>query len=132
MKGLKTDSGSTPISFPRRSREAITQFAQVYHDVYGMNVVLPDLRGHGKSEGTYVGYGYHDRLDLIIWIDRVLGIDPDAVIILHGISMGAATVMMATGEKLPSNIKACIEDAGFSTALEEFAHVYSTLKQGRL
>ena len=109
--------------------ESVGQFAQVYHDVYGMNVVLPDLRGHGKSEGTYVGYGYHDRLDLIIWIDRVLGIDPDAVIILHGISMGAATVMMATGEKLPSNIKACIEDAGFSTALEEFAHVYSTLKQ---
>ena len=105
------------------------QFAQVYHDVYGMNVVLPDLRGHGKSEGTYVGYGYHDRLDLITWIDRILGIDPDAVIILHGISMGAATCMMATGEKLPSNVKACIEDAGFSTAIEEFAHVYSTLKQ---
>ena len=57
------------------------------------------------------------------------GIDPDAVIILHGISMGAATIMMATGEKLPSNVKACIEDAGFSTALEEFAHVYSTLNQ---
>lgn len=111
------------------SAESMGQYAQVYRDIYGMNVVMPDLRGHGKSEGTYVGYGYHDRQDLIIWIDRVLGMDPDAVIILHGISMGAATVMMATGEKLPSNIKACIEDAGFSTALEEFAHVYSTLKE---
>ena len=111
------------------SAESMGLYAKVYHDLYGMNVVLPDLRGHGKSEGTYVGYGYHDRLDAIIWIDKILQMDPEAVIILHGISMGAATVMMVTGEKLPSNVKACVEDAGFSTALEEFAHVYSTLKQ---
>ena len=109
--------------------ESMGLYAKVYHDVYGMNVVLPDLRGHGKSEGTYVGYGYHDRLDAITWIDKILQMDPEAVIILHGISMGAATVMMVTGERLPSNVKACIEDAGFSTALEEFAHVYSTLKE---
>ena len=109
--------------------ESTGVFAKVYHDIYGMNVVLPDLRGHGKSEGTYVGYGYHDRLDAIIWIDKILQMDPEAVIILHGISMGAATVMMVTGERLPSNVKACIEDAGFTTAMEEFAHVYSTLKE---
>ena len=111
------------------SAESMGLYAKVYHDIYGMNVVLPNLRGHGKSEGTYVGYGYHDRLDMIIWIDKILRMDPEAVIILHGISMGAATVMMVTGEKLPSNVKACVEDAGFSTALEEFAHVYSTLKE---
>ena len=111
------------------SAESMGQYAEVYHDVYGMNVLLPDLRGHGKSEGTYVGYGYHDRLDLIIWIDRILLLDPEASIILHGISMGAATCMMATGEKLPSNVKACVEDAGFTSAIEEFAHVYGTLSQ---
>ena len=111
------------------SAESMGLYARVYRDVYGMNVVMPDLRGHGKSEGTYVGYGYHDRLDLITWIDRVLELDPDAVILLHGISMGAATVLMTTGEKLPSNVKACVEDSGFCTALEEFAYVYSTLKQ---
>ena len=111
------------------SAESMGVYARVYRDVYGMNVVMPDLRGHGRSEGTYVGYGYHDRLDLITWIDRVLEEDPEAVILLHGISMGAATVLMATGEKLPSNVKACIEDSGFCTALDEFAFVYSTLKE---
>ena len=111
------------------SAESMGVYAMVYRDVYGMNVVMPDLRGHGKSEGTYVGYGYHERRDIIIWIDRILQIDPEAVIILHGISMGAATVMMVTGEKLPSNVKACIEDSGFSTAMEEFAHVFGTLKK---
>lgn len=111
------------------SAESMGLYAKVYHDRYGMNVVLPDLRGHGKSEGTYIGYGYHDRLDVIIWIDRILHLDPEAVIILHGMSMGAATVMMVTGEKLPSNVKACVEDAGFTCAMDEFAHVYSTLKE---
>ena len=103
--------------------ESVGQYAMVYRDIYGMNVLLPDLRGHGKSEGTYVGYGYHDRLDIIVWIDRILEKDPEAMILLHGISMGAATVMMTTGEKLPSNVKACVEDAGYSTAVEEFKHV---------
>ena len=121
-----TRSACTAIQTPLRAWDSSRR---VYRDVYGMNVVMPDLRGHGKSEGTYVGYGCHDRLDLIIWIDRILEIDPEAVIILHGISMGAATVMMATGEKLPSNVKACIEDSGFCTALDEFAFVYSTLKE---
>ncbi len=111
------------------SAESMGQYAAVYRDKYGMNVLLPDLRGHGKSEGTYVGYGYHDRLDIIIWIDRILKRDPEAAIILHGISMGAATVMMATGEILPSCVKACIADAGYSTAMEEFTHVYNTLDQ---
>lgn len=109
--------------------ESVGQYAQVYRDKYGMNVLMPDLRGHGRSEGTYVGYGYHDRLDMIVWIDRILRRDPKAMIILHGISMGAATVMMTTGEQLPSNVKACIEDAGYSTALEEFAQVYNSLEE---
>ena len=109
--------------------ESVGQYAQVYRDKYGMNVLMPDLRGHGRSEGTYVGYGYHDRLDMITWIDRILRRDPKAMIILHGISMGAATVMMTTGEQLPSNVKACIEDAGYSTALEEFAQVYNSLEE---
>lgn len=111
------------------SAESLGQYAMVYRDTYGMNVLLPDLRGHGKSEGTYVGYGYHDRLDLIIWIDKVLERDPEASIILHGISMGAATVMMATGEHLPSNVKACVEDAGYDTAIGEFKEVYNNLEQ---
>ena len=108
--------------------ESVGQYAMVYRERYGMNVLLPDLRGHGKSEGTYVGYGYHDRRDIIVWIDRILNKDPKAVFRLHGISMGAATVMMTTGEKLPSNVKACVEDAGYSTAVEEFKHVYNNLE----
>lgn len=107
--------------------ESLGVYAKVYNEKYGMNTLLPDLRGHGKSEGTYVGYGYHDRLDIILWIDRILLRDPKALILLHGISMGAATVMMTTGEPLPSNVKACVEDAGYTNAVTQFKHVYNNL-----
>lgn len=79
-------------------------------------VLLPDLRAHGLSEGTHIGMGWLDRKDLLQWIDYVVARDPDAEIILHGISMGAATVMMTAGEKLPVNVKCVIEDCGYTSA----------------
>ncbi len=87
----------------------------------GYNVLLPDLRGSGDSEGEYYGMGWLDRLDIIQWIDGViLKKDPDARIILHGVSMGAATVMMTTGERLPRNVCAAIEDCGYTSVWDEF------------
>ncbi|KAB8137684.1 alpha/beta hydrolase [Gracilibacillus oryzae] len=88
----------------------------------GYNVLVPDLRGHGKSEGNYIGMGWHDRLDLLLWIDEVLAINPDADIALYGISMGGATVMMTSGEDLPPNVKVIVEDCGYSSVDEIFAY----------
>ena len=93
-------------------------YARVYHDRYGMNTLLPDLRGHGLSDGDYVGMGYHDSRDLLSWLDWILQKDPDAQIILHGISMGAATILMATGLSLPSQVRAAVSDSSYTT-LEE-------------
>ena len=86
----------------------------------GYNVLLVDLRGHGKSQGDYIGMGWHDRLDLIDWARYLINKNADCQIILHGVSMGAATVMMATGEDLPSNIKVAIEDCGYTSIWDEF------------
>ena len=89
---------------------------------YGYNVLMPDLRTHGKSEGKYIGMGWLDRLDLIAWIDYLIATYGNIKIILYGISMGAATVMMASGEKLPSNVRMVIEDCGYTSVWDEFAH----------
>lgn len=86
----------------------------------GYNVLLVDLRGHGQSEGDYVGMGWHDRLDIIDWINYLIDKNPNCKIILQGVSMGGATVMMATGEKLPTNVKVAIEDCGYSSIWDEF------------
>ena len=87
----------------------------------GFNVLLPYLRGHGKSEFDYCTMGWLDRLDMLDWISYIIDMNPDAKIILHGISMGAATVMMTTGENLPENVVCCIEDCGFTTLWDEYS-----------
>lgn len=87
----------------------------------GYNVLLPYLRGHGKSEHNYCTMGRMESLDIIDWIDYIIDKNPDAKIILHGASMGAATVMMATGENLPKNVICCIEDCGFTTLWEQYS-----------
>ena len=105
---------------------ALTRFAQKFEE-RGYNVLMPDLRGHGFSEGKYVGMGWHDRLDIIDWINYILEKNQNNKIILFGISMGAATVMMATGEKLPNNVKLAISDCGYTCVWDEFCHQMNKL-----
>ena len=86
----------------------------------GFNVLLPDARGLGESEGNYIGMGWDERLDIVDWINEIVKQDKDAEIILYGVSMGGATVMMTSGEDLPSNVKAIIEDCGYTSIWDEF------------
>ncbi|MGO3727304.1 MAG: alpha/beta hydrolase [Enterococcus viikkiensis] len=97
------------------------QYAKIYHDL-GYNVLMPDARGHGKSKGDYIGFGWPERKDYLQWIDRIVKDDSQSEIVLHGVSMGAATVMMTSGEKLPENVKAFIEDCGYSSAKDELSY----------
>lgn len=89
---------------------------------YGYNVLMPDLRAHGKSEGKYIGMGWLDKDDIMLWIDYLIATYGDIKIILYGISMGAATIMMTSGEDLPSNVRMAIEDCGYTSAWEEFKY----------
>lgn len=96
-------------------------YAEGFYNM-GYNVLVPDLRGHGMSEGNYIGMGWDDRLDIMQWIDYIIQKDKEAQIVLHGVSMGGATVMMVAGEQLPSNVKCIIEDSGYTSAWAEFAY----------
>lgn len=86
----------------------------------GFNVLIPDLRGHNNSEHKYVSMGWNDRLDVVDWINSIIKENPKALIVIHGVSMGAATTMMTTGEKLPENVVCAIEDCGFMGVKEIF------------
>ena len=94
----------------------------------GYNCLLPDLRGFGESEGNYIGYGLDDRLDIKEWIDWIIQRNSEASILLHGMSMGAATTLMVTGEYLPENVKCAIADSSYTTLSEEFAGTYRLFK----
>jgi len=104
-------------SAPRDCGEA----AKVFY-AWGYNILLPCLSGHGRSESRGVSMGWLDRLDVIAWINHIIGENEDARIILYGSSMGGATVMMATGEPLPENVVCAVEDCGYTSFWDEYAY----------
>lgn len=97
-------------------------YAKRYAEM-GFNVLVPDARGHGESEGNYIGFGWHERKDYLQWIQLMLEkVGKDTEIALFGISMGGATVMNVSGEPLPANVKVIVEDCGYSSVTGELAH----------
>lgn len=94
--------------------------AEPYYEA-GYQVIAPNLRACGESEGSYVGMGWLDREDILQWIDYITVRDPQAEIVIHGISMGAATTMMTAGETTPDAVKAFVEDCGYTSVWDVFS-----------
>lgn len=83
----------------------------------GRNALIVDQRCGGKSDGTTITFGINESKDCIKWIDFAIDrFGKDVKIILTGISMGAATVLIAAGEKLPSNVIGVLADCGYNSA----------------
>lgn len=88
----------------------------------GYTVIAVDARAHGESEGKVRGMGCPERRDIIKWIGYINQKDPDAKIALYGVSMGAATVLSASGEPdFPDNVFAVVEDCGYTSIWDEFS-----------
>lgn len=82
----------------------------------GWHILMPDQRAHGESEGDTITFGVRERLDCLAWARyaaRRMG--PDTPIFLWGISMGAATVLMASDLPLPETVRGIVADCGFDT-----------------
>ncbi len=90
----------------------------------GYAMLMPDARAHGESEGEYIGFGCLDRKDALSWVNWLIGkCGNDVAIMLHGTSMGGATVLMASGLDLPCQVKGIVSDCGFTSPKEVFTHV---------
>ena len=89
----------------------------------GFQVILTDLRGHGESEGDFTTFGFYEKFDLKKWINfAVRTYGADMKILLHGVSMGAASCMMATGLDIPDNVKFMLLDSGFTQVKKTFTN----------
>lgn len=103
-------------------KEDMKPYAWMFHEL-GYNVLMPDNMSHGDSEGQIIGYGWNDRLNVIKWAEMLVEQNSDSEITLFGVSMGAATVMMASGEEsLPDQVVNIIEDCGYSSVWDELKY----------
>lgn len=95
----------------------------------GHNLLLIDERAHGKSQGKIISFGINERRDALSWVNYAIDrFGPDTKICLYGVSMGAATVLMASGLDLPSNVKGIIADCPYAKASDIIVEVGKKMK----
>ena len=93
--------------------------ARIYEQELGYNVVMPELHACGESEGEAIQMGWKDKDDVMQWLKTF---QTDTMVV-HGVSMGAATTMMLSGMQMPEGISDLrfVEDCGYTSVWEEFA-----------
>ncbi|XIF20551.1 MAG: alpha/beta hydrolase [Acetilactobacillus jinshanensis] len=105
------------------NRETMANYAKMFYD-FGFNVLMPDDRGHGQSAGKYISFGWLDQIDYQHWIQEVIKHNgKQSKILLFGVSMGGAIVSMLSGDQLPKQVKAIIDDCGYSSVQDELDYL---------
>lgn len=119
LTGRFYDSGSKKTAIVvhgfGQSYKEMQQYCKMFYEK-NFNVLAVDNRTHGDSQGTFIGFGWLDRLDLIDWCNYFTNQEAEQKIVLFGLSMGGTAVCCATGEKLPNNVCAVISDCAFANA----------------
>lgn len=94
----------------------------LYNNNLNYNILLPDLQDNGLSEGPAIQMGWKDRLDVLNWMNIANDIfGKRTQMVVHGISMGAATTMMVSGEAQQPFVKCFVEDCGYTSVWDEFS-----------
>lgn len=110
--------------YRNRGKGEFRFISKFYHE-NGYNILLVDHTASGESGGRNITFGHQESADLLLWVEFLKKqFGEDIEIILHGISMGAASVLLLSGNfKLPENVKFAIADCSFSSVTEQFRSV---------
>ncbi len=105
--------------------EAMKDFAASMRYCYeaGYNLLLPDERTHGRSEGRYITFGLRERRDLLDWLEVIGKRAAGTPVYLYGVSMGCSTILMVSGMALPDTVRGLIADCGYTRPWDICAHV---------
>lgn len=91
----------------------------------GLQCLLIDERAQGDSEGRYMTFGAREKTDVPVWVDYAANrFGKEHPLFLHGLSMGAAVVLMASDVKLGGNVRGIVADCGFTTPYEVVSAVW--------
>lgn len=123
-----------PVEQPKRIVIAMHGWRSAWDNDFGIvasffknnhcSVLYAEQRAHGNSGGEHMGFGLTERydcLDWIHWVNKTTG--GNLPIYLCGVSMGASTVLMATGLRLPKNVRGVIADCGYTSPVDIWKHV---------
>jgi fermentation-respiration switch protein FrsA (DUF1100 family) len=100
---------------------------QYYYNL-GYNILIPEQRAHGRSQGKFITWGIKEKYDCLAWIEFVnQEFDSNLPIFLSGVSMGASTVLMALSLPLPANVKGIISDCGFTSPYRLLKNILNSL-----
>ncbi|MBQ5322448.1 MAG: alpha/beta hydrolase [Oscillospiraceae bacterium] len=118
-----SDSAPIQIQFHGYRSTAVRDFSGGFSLArkMGRNLLVVDQRAGGKSEGTTICFGIKEKYDCLEWIKYALERFGDVPIMLTGVSMGAATVLMASELDLPKNVKCIVADCPYSSPEEIIA-----------
>lgn len=98
-------------------------WARLYYDL-GYNILTPDASGHGDSAGETINFGWNEKTNYLKWIDQVIEkTGSESEIVLHGVSMGSATVLMTAGEDLPGNVVGIIGDSAYTSVWDQMTYI---------
>jgi fermentation-respiration switch protein FrsA (DUF1100 family) len=93
------------------------RYARLFRERFGCDVLTPDLRGHGRSGGGYIGMGLHDARDIHSWMERLAPLrGKDVRVVLFGVSMGASTALLAAEAAPGPRIACVVSDCAYSDA----------------
>lgn len=96
---------------------------EIYHKL-GFQLLIPEQRSHGQSQGRFITFGVKESGDMLKWIDFHNKNYGEFPMILSGLSMGASTVMYLADKDLPENVRGLIVDCGFTSPKEIISSVY--------
>lgn len=102
-------------------------FVLDFYNTLGMNLLIPDQRSHGKSEGKFITFGVKESDDMLQWLqyhNQHFGAFP---VVLSGLSMGASTMLYLADADLPGNVKGIIADCGFTSPKAIMSHVFKSV-----
>ena len=101
--------------------------AFAFYHALGMNILVPQQRAHGESEGKFITFGVKESQDINQWICYHNTHFGDYQMVLSGLSMGASTVLYLADQNLPKNVKCIIADCGFTSPKEILDKVFRTV-----
>ena len=107
------------------ARRDFCMHMKILHDA-GYHLIVPDQRSHSRSEGKYICFGTRESEDVTVWREKAAELyGKDMPVALMGLSMGGATVLMASAliKKDDTAVRCVVADCPFSAPVDIVSHV---------